>query len=486
MVMKPSLSSDGEVEETTAKGIGTAHFQVPTSSSGGDSEPLVSPSSAPLSPVLSSPSFLFGPHRRFANDDSLSGDQAILRLLAVGGLLFLGGLYLLHIVAICYGRYRLHRLPKQTQQIGGVRRNALRQIQEDPLVREWPGVSVLKPLVGTDENLAENLESFFTLDYPNMELLFCLNSREDPAYRVVESLCAKYPSVEKRIFIGGEKVGLNPKINNMYPAYTASRYPLFLISDQGIFMRQQALKDMVATLLEHPNVALVTQPPYCRDRGDSFGAALEQVYFGGAHSRIYLASHAFGFVCSTGMSALMVKDIVEQCGGFKQFGAYLAEDYFLGQAFVKGGFRNVISHMPALQNSARPTVRSFQERICRWIKLRIAMLPHTILLEPAQECLVASFVGAFSVAQFFGLSAVPLFLIAHFAYWCLGDFLLLITLQNGPLPFSVVTFLLCWLFRELMAFPTFVKAVLNPHIGWRFGTYRLCWGGRIKPPPKLT
>lgn len=49
--------------------------------------------------------------------------------------------------------------------------------------------------------------------------------------------------------------------------------------------------------------------------------------------------------------------------------------------------------------------------------------------------------------------------------------------QNGLLPFSKTDFVIAWLFRECSALLVFVRALFNPDIKWRTGTYRLRWGG---------
>ena len=98
--------------------------------------------------------------------------------------------------------------------------------------------------MGVDPNLPSNLETFFLLNYPVYELLFCIESEDDPARLIVDNLMAKYPTVEARLFLGGSKTGVNPKINNMHPAYDAAKYEFVMISDSGIRMKEDTLTDV--------------------------------------------------------------------------------------------------------------------------------------------------------------------------------------------------------------------------------------------------
>uniref|UniRef100_A0A0N4ZHG9 ceramide glucosyltransferase n=1 Tax=Parastrongyloides trichosuri TaxID=131310 RepID=A0A0N4ZHG9_PARTI len=380
----------------------------------------------------------------------------IVDLFFIGSALFVAGLWILHILSYKYGNYRLHKKAKQ--------------------LKIFPGVSIIKPLVGRDSNLETNLESFFLLNYPTYELLFCLNGQNDEAYELVVELCNKYPNISTHIFIGGENVGLNPKINNMMPAYKNASYPLVLVSDAGIYMKKNALTDMVSCMQD--DVALVTQQPYCKDR-NGITAAFEKIYFGTGHARIYLAGNCLQFTCSTGMSSLMRKNILDECGGIQSFSQYLAEDYFFGIAFAKKGWKSCISHMPALQNATPESIASFNERICRWIKLRVAMLPHTIILEPLQECFVSGLLGAIAYRQLFGINPF-VFFFCHSVYWCFWDYHLLCTVENGKPNFSILEFIFLWILRESLAFPLYFKALINPKIVWKAGIFKLAWGGKIK------
>ena len=53
-----------------------------------------------------------------------------------------------------------------------------------PRPRAAPGVSILKPLCGLDDGLAESLATFARLDYPAYEVVLGVRSRRDPAWRL--------------------------------------------------------------------------------------------------------------------------------------------------------------------------------------------------------------------------------------------------------------------------------------------------------------
>lgn len=366
-------------------------------------------------------------------------------------------MWTIHIMALSYSKWKLHRT-----------------VDRSPPETPYLGVSILKPLTGVDPNLMSNLETFFTLDYPTYEVLFCVEEERDPAVLLVNTLMSKYPQVQARLFTGGTRVGVNPKINNMHPAYMAAQYPLLLVSDAGIRMRDDTLLDMVQHMDD--NVAIVHQLPFTCD-AEGFVAVYEKVLFGTMQARMYMTADLLGINCHVGMSSLVRRCALEELGGLAAFADYLAEDYFMGKAVLANGWKMKVASLPALQNCGARSVSAIQARLTRWARLRIAMVPTAFILEPVGECIPLGTGAAWAAGQLFGAEPLPFFLV-HVLVWFLSDWLLLRTIQNGSPLFTKVEFLLAWVWTECCAPFVLVAAVLRPEISWRTRCYRLDWGGR--------
>ncbi|PIC22057.1 hypothetical protein B9Z55_026670 [Caenorhabditis nigoni] len=179
------------------------------------------------------------------------------------------------------------------------------------------------------------------------------------------------------------------------------------------------------------------------------------------------------------MSSIFKKAALDECGGMVEFKDYMAEDYFFGKNLAARGYTSGISNQPALQNSAATTFTSFSNRVGRRAKLRIAMMPQVILVEPLQDCFPAGIIMALSVHYLFDIT-IPMLFVIHFFFWISMDYMIMRVLQNGPLTLPLIQFFGFWLFRELSSPVIFIKALMTPSVRWRNNIFHVRWGGKIR------
>lgn len=232
-----------------------------------------------------------------------------------------------------------------------------------------PPVSILKPLRGLDDNLFDNLASFCTQDYPEYEILFCLQDFNDPAFKVAKKIQDKYPDRNISLVIEKCNVGLNPKINNLIPAYRKSRHPYVLISDSNVMVDKNYLREIMQHTKD-PGVGLVSNLIQGVG-GRSMGALFENLHLNSfIIGSVSFLDRFLKMPCVIGKSMLMKKDDLEMLGGLVAFKDLLAEDFIIGREMRRSGKRVVLSNYLVSNVNEYWGVKRFLNRHTRWGKLR--------------------------------------------------------------------------------------------------------------------
>ncbi|HEX14190.1 MAG: ceramide glucosyltransferase [Desulfurella sp.] len=231
------------------------------------------------------------------------------------------------------------------------------------------GVSIIKPLKGIDDNLFSNLESFCSLDYPKYELIFCLSSCTDPAYKIAKKIKDKYKDCDISIVIDDTSVGLNPKINNMFKAYMNSKYDFVIISDSNVIVDKNYIQQ-TAKYLKNNEVSVVTN--LVRGKGAlTFGSLLENLQL----NTFVVCGMAFlntktNIPCVIGKSILFRKKDLEESGGFWHLKDYLAEDFMIGKLATDKNKKVAISNYFVDNVNEFWDTKKFLNRHTRWAKMR--------------------------------------------------------------------------------------------------------------------
>ncbi|KAK7064362.1 glycosyltransferase family 21 protein [Favolaschia claudopus] len=368
-----------------------------------------------------------------------------------------------------------------------------------------PGVSILRPLKGLDTNLYENLESTFTQEYPNYELLLSVADERDQALPIARELMTKYPNVDCKIIIGEEVVGVNPKVNNLMRSYRQAAHDILWVIDSNVTVHSGTLARSVDALVGPPTptpgrrrIALVHHVPFAVVTESRIGSRIEEAFLNTNHAKMYIAINATAVdSCVMGKSNLYRRSDLERINGslkpilppnttatqpcgLPAFGRFLAEDNMIaGALWHELGDRHDLSCDVARNVVGNMSLSDYIYRRVRWIRVRKHMVLAATLVEPFTESVVLSMIGAASLYYLFTIPPWASVLV-HFVLWIFVDLDVYASLAGHPLPSDVRSeFMTAWAARELLALPIFLFAIFGSEVSWRGRAYTVLRNGEV-------
>jgi ceramide glucosyltransferase len=243
-----------------------------------------------------------------------------------------------------------------------------------------PAVTIIRPVCGLENHIAETLESSFRLDYPDYEVIFCVASGKDPIVPVVEALLRRHPHVRARLLVGDERISANPKLNNCVKGWKAAAHDWIVIADSNVLMP----RDYVQRLFEpwRDKTGLVCAPPI-GGRPVGFWAELECAFLNTYQARAQYFADTIGLGFAQGKTMFWRRAVLDRAGGIRALAADLAEDAASTKVVRAAGRKVQLVDRPFVQPLGHRRALEVWRRQSRWARLRRACFPHYFLPEIA-------------------------------------------------------------------------------------------------------
>lgn len=200
-----------------------------------------------------------------------------------------------------------------------------------------PPVSILKPLHGTEPDLAARLTRFCQQDYTGpVQLVMGTQDDAAPATAVARQIKAAFPGKTIEIAVDERRHGSNRKVSNLINMQALARYETVVVSDSDIVVGSDYLGG-IAGLLSRPNVGAVT----ClyHGSGDGLWAQLAAMAINTQFLPQAIVAGKLGLEqhCC-GATIAMRRSTLDRIGGFAAFADTLADDYAIGAAVRSFGY----------------------------------------------------------------------------------------------------------------------------------------------------
>lgn len=326
----------------------------------------------------------------------------------------------------------------------------------------FPRVTILKPIKDIDDGLEDNLKSFFTLDYPDYDIVFGVDTLDDPCVAVIEKARKAYPSCVVRIVETGVSDTVNPKVDKLAKMDEGCGSPLLWVSDSNTRVGSDALKRLAAEYLKSGS-KIVFSPIRGLGSG-TLGSMMANSYL-----NIFVSGNILGawVLCRkaiiVGKSMLIERETLEKLGGFAAFNCYLAEDYMMGEIYREKGFHISTNYTWITNYSSTASVMTFYRRMERWAKMRMRIDPFAYSFEIFANPLAIAFLSVFFLRE----AGLALFA-AAFVFQLMIEYNSLVLVNNTDHT-SLKVLALCpvaMLVKDAILLYVYIEAFFSRSVSW--------------------
>lgn len=338
-----------------------------------------------------------------------------------------------------------------------------------------PGVTLLKPLKDRDEATEACLLSWLTQNYRGpVQVLFAVNSPDDPVLPLVQRLLTEHPDLAGECVVCPDLVGPNAKAAKLARLEPLARHDLLVISDADVKAPPDLLANLVAPFADE-KVGLVN-PFYRLGEPATVAMHCEAVAINGDFWTSVLQARRLAPVrFALGAVMAVRRSAVEAIGGLGTLVDYLADDYELGRRVAATGAR--VHLCPVVVDCCNPPEgwRAVWKHQLRWARTIRACQP-----------------GAYAASIVSNPTLWPLLLLlcrpdreaALLLAGCLVVRLLTALDNQRRLCQSLAHLPWFWLppIKDLLQTAWWALAFLGNRVEWRGRRLRVTRRGRLKPP----
>ncbi len=357
------------------------------------------------------------------------------------------------------------------------RRAALAQLAARPGFT--PPLTLLKPLHGVDPGLESYLETFFTQDYPEYEILFCVRNADDLGLETARRVAARHPQIPVQFLsTGGVPDYINAKVASMELMEAHAAHDILVVSDSDVRVTRDYLRS-VALPFADPNVGGMC----CLYRGvaveGGLWARLEAVGMSVEMSAGCLAARLMeGMQFTLGPTMAFRRETIRRMGGFKVTADYCADDFILGNETHKLGQTVVLSHHAIDHMVLHSELVGSLKHQVRWMKSTRFSRPRghfgTVLSFGMPFGLLALATCAWLGHTMWGLSLLAFAVATRLA-------LSIAVGRRVVRDKSWFGLLVLYPMRDLMGFCFWAASYAGRRILWRGRVFELLPGGKMRP-----